>query len=63
MTYNVVGGIVWVVGLTLAGYFLGNIPLVKDNFSKIVLLIIVVSVLPIVYEFIKAKVQSKKAVE
>ncbi|AJA69389.1 hypothetical protein HMPREF9714_01135 [Myroides odoratimimus CCUG 12901] len=63
MTYNVVGGIVWVVGLTLAGYFLGNIPLVKDNFSKIVLLIIVVSVLPIVYEFIKAKVQSKKAIE
>lgn len=60
ITYNVVGAILWVVGITLAGYFLGNIPLIRDNFSKVVLLIIVLSVLPIVYEVVKAKFSSKK---
>ncbi|MTG98139.1 DedA family protein [Myroides albus] len=60
MTYNVIGGLIWVLSLTLAGYFLGNIPFVQEHFSKIVLLIIVVSVLPIVYEFLKVKL-SKKA--
>lgn len=55
LTYNVVGGIVWVVGITLAGYFLGNIPIIKDNFSKVVLIIVVLSVLPIIYSFIKEK--------
>lgn len=59
MTYNVIGGIVWVVGLTLAGYFLGNLPIVKNNFSKIALLIIFISILPIIYEFIKAKVKKQ----
>jgi len=44
----------------LAGYFLGNIPLIRDNFSKVVLLIIILSVLPIVFEVIKAKLSSKK---
>lgn len=55
LTYNVIGGIVWVVGITLAGYFLGNIPIIKDNFSKVVLIIVVLSVLPIIYSFIKEK--------
>ncbi|MHC5310784.1 VTT domain-containing protein [Myroides sp. LJL116] len=55
MTYNVIGGVVWITSLSLAGYFLGNLQFVKDNFSKIAMLIIVVSVLPIVFEFLKAK--------
>src|SRR5690554_7165182 len=55
LTYNVVGAFLWVVGITLAGYFLGNIPIIKDNFSKVVLLIIFISVLPIIYSFIKEK--------
>ncbi|HEY7536068.1 MAG TPA: DedA family protein [Thermodesulfobacteriota bacterium] len=46
--YNIVGGIVWVLGLVLAGYFFGNIPLVKNNFSLIILAIIVISVMPII---------------
>lgn len=57
--YNVIGGIVWVAGLTLAGYFLGNIPIIRDNFSKVVLIIIVLSVLPIIYSFVKEKFFSK----
>lgn len=57
MTYNVLGGIIWITSLSLAGYFLGNLQFVKDNFSKIALLIIFISILPIIYEFIKAKLK------
>lgn len=60
LTYNVVGAILWVVGITLAGFFLGNIPFIRDNFSKVVLIIIVVSLLPILFEVIKAKLSSKE---
>jgi len=60
LTYNFVGGFIWVFGITLAGYFLGNIPLIKDNFSKVVLLIILVSVLPIIYSVIKEKFSNKQ---
>lgn len=59
LTYNFIGGFIWVFGITLAGYFLGNIPLIKDNFSKVVLLIILVSVLPIIYSVIKEKLSNK----
>ncbi|GAA4431441.1 DedA family protein [Ravibacter arvi] len=55
ITYNVVGGLIWVIGLTLAGYFLGNIDIVRNNFEKVILLIIFISVLPMVWQFVKAK--------
>ena len=60
ITYNVIGAILWVVGITLAGYFLGNIPFIRDNFSKVVLIIIFVSVLPIVYQVLKEKFSRPK---
>ena len=63
ITYNIIGGFLWVVGITLAGYFLGNIPFVRDNFSKVVLLIIFLSVLPIIIEVLKEKLKSKKTEE
>ncbi len=44
--YNVVGGIVWVSSMLLAGYFFGNLPIVRDNFSLVVLAIIVLSLIP-----------------
>ncbi|UWX65873.1 VTT domain-containing protein [Empedobacter stercoris] len=56
--YNVVGGSVWVFGITLAGYFLGTIPFIKNNFEIVVMLIIVFSLFPIIIEFLKEK--SKK---
>ncbi|WP_262248101.1 DedA family protein [Parapedobacter soli] len=59
LTYNVVGALLWVVGITLAGYFLGNIPLIRDNFSKVVLIIIVVSIMPIIFEVIKEKLKKE----
>lgn len=58
-TYNVVGGFVWVFGITLVGYFLGNIPIVKDNFEKVVFSIILISVLPIIIGFLKERFSSK----
>lgn len=60
ISYNLFGGFVWVFGFTLLGYFFGNIEFVKKNFSLVVLVIIFLSVLPIVYEFIKAKAKKSK---
>ncbi|MFM8282989.1 MAG: DedA family protein [Planctomycetaceae bacterium] len=48
--YNVVGGIAWVVICTLAGYFFGNVPIVKQNFELVVVGIVLVSVLPVIWE-------------
>lgn len=47
-SYNVIGGIAWVLIATLAGFFFGNIPFVKENFSLIILVVILISVLPMV---------------
>ncbi len=60
LTYNVVGAVLWVVGITLAGYFLGNIPIIRDNFSKVVLLIIILSILPIIFEIAKEKLKKRQ---
>ncbi|MBK8554884.1 MAG: DedA family protein [Lewinellaceae bacterium] len=60
--YNcIVGGISWVTGLTLAGYFFGQIPIVKNNFEIVVFGIIGVSVLPIVFEFVRSRFGKKAA--
>lgn len=50
MQYNVIGAVLWVVLCTMAGYFFGNLPFVQNNFSAVILGIIVVSVLPAVVE-------------
>ena len=51
--YNVLGAVIWVCGCVGAGYAFGNVPIVKENFSLVMLGIIVVSVLPAAYEFLK----------
>lgn len=51
--YNVVGGIAWVISMSLAGYFLGSVPIVQRHFEKVVVLIILISVLPIAIEVFK----------
>lgn len=55
LIYNATGGIVWVVSLTYCGYLFGNLPLVKDHYSTVILAIIIISILPMVYEFIRQK--------
>jgi membrane-associated protein len=57
--YNVVGGLVWVLSITILGAFFGNLPVVKQNFHLVVLAIIVISVVPIVVEFWKARREMK----
>ena len=53
--YNIIGALAWVLLLTYLGYWFGNLPMVKDNFGKVVIGIIVVSVLPMMIEMVKAK--------
>lgn len=51
--YNVVGAVIWVVSCTMLGYLFGNIPIIKDNFSTVLLFIIFLSVLPALIAFLK----------
>ena len=53
--YNIIGALMWVGLLTYAGYFFGELPVVKNNFGLVVIGIIVVSVLPMAVEIAKAK--------
>ncbi len=55
ITYNVVGGIVWVLLFSLAGYFFGNMEFVQENFHYVIVVIIFISILPMVYEYIQSK--------
>ncbi|MBA3925429.1 DedA family protein [Listeria rustica] len=61
LNYNLLGATVWVLLCTMAGYFFGNIPIVKENFSLVVLGIIFISILPMIFSFVKSKMDSKKA--
>jgi membrane-associated protein len=56
--YNIVGGIAWVMILILGGYFFGNIPLVKNNFSMVIFAIIFLSILPGIIEFLRSRKKS-----
>ena len=58
--FNIVGAILWVVICVGAGYFLGSIPFVKKNFEAVIVLIIIVSVLPMLYEFWQARRAEKR---
>jgi len=53
ISYNAIGGVLWVLLATLAGFFFGNIPFVKENFSLVVLGIVLVSVVPMLLQVIK----------
>lgn len=55
LSYNVIGGIVWVLSFSLLGFFVGNIPLVKNNLSLVMIIIIVASILPGIIEVIRNK--------
>ncbi|MBN2116390.1 MAG: DedA family protein [Anaerolineales bacterium] len=58
-SYNVFGGIFWVLLFTLMGFFFGNIPWVKRNFEIVIVAIILISVLPAVWEALKARRETK----
>lgn len=55
--FSFFGGFFWVSIFVFAGYFFGNIPLIKDNFSAVILIIIFVSISPAIFKFVKSKRQ------
>ena len=55
VTYNVAGGVGWIVTLVLGGYAFGNIPVVRENFTLVIFAIIVLSILPGVVEFLRQR--------
>jgi len=61
LLYNVIGGVAWVGICVLAGYWFGNIPVVKENFTLVILGIIVVSILPAVFEVVRHRIRTKAA--
>ncbi|WP_217556033.1 DedA family protein [Streptomyces sp. GbtcB6] len=61
LTFNVIGGVMWGAGVTLLGSWLGKIDFVKNNIEAILILIVLVSVVPIIIEFLRARAKNKKA--
>lgn len=59
VTYNIVGGIIWVASMTLLGYFFGQIEIVKNNFEKVVIAVIILSVMPIIIGYFKERKRMK----
>ncbi len=60
ISYNVIGGISWVTSFLLGGYFFGNLPVLKDNFSFVILGIIFVSLIPGFITYIQSKRNSDR---
>ncbi|WP_373303978.1 DedA family protein [Streptomyces cinerochromogenes] len=63
LVFNVIGGVLWGAGVTLLGSWLGNIGFVKKNIEAILILIVLVSVIPIAIEFLRARGKEKKAAQ
>lgn len=61
LTYNIIGGIVWGAGVTLLGYWLGQIEFIRDNIDYIFIGIVLVSVLPIIFEIGKRLLSSRRS--
>jgi membrane-associated protein len=60
ISYNVIGAVAWVTLFVFGGYFFGGLPFVKDNFTIVVMTIIVISVLPGFVEFLRDRMQKTK---
>lgn len=61
--YNVIGAFLWGVGITLLGYFLGNVSFIRDNLEIAAIVIVLVSVLPIVFEAVKHRREASRVIE
>ncbi len=53
ISYNVAGGIIWIASFVFGGYFFGNIPVVKRNFTLVIMVIIILSIMPGIIEFLR----------
>lgn len=61
LTYNIIGGVAWGSGVTLAGYWLGQIEFIRTNVEPILVLIVVLSVVPIAIEYFRERGKKKRA--
>lgn len=59
ITYNLIGGVVWVAIFVFLGYIFGNVPFVKQNFEIVTLAIVLISVLPMVFEYVRSRRRAK----
>jgi membrane-associated protein len=55
LQYNIIGALIWVLGLTLLGYFFGTLPFVQNNFELVIFGIIGISLVPVLIELIKSR--------
>lgn len=60
LSYNVIGAILWVGIATLAGFFFGNITFVKENFSLVIIGVVIISLVPIIFEIVNKKLLKRK---
>lgn len=58
--FNVIGGVLWVASFLFLGYFFGGLPVFKENFTYVIFAIIIISLLPPVFEVVKGKLAKKK---
>jgi len=61
IAFNIIGGFIWIYLFTYLGFFFGAHPLVQENFKLVIIAIILLSLVPIAFEFIRARFQSKSA--
>jgi membrane-associated protein len=57
ISFNAIGGILWVLVVSALGYFFGNIPVVKKNFEIVIIAIILISILPVIVEFLRSRMR------
>ena len=55
LIYNISGGVAWIMFFALGGYYFGNIPMIKQNFTLVILTIVVISILPGIIEFFRQR--------
>jgi membrane-associated protein len=63
VTFNLAGGFLWAIGVTLLGYYLGQIDVIEENLEIAILTVVAISVLPIVFELLKARREKRAAAE
>ena len=63
VTYNLIGGLLWAVGVTLLGYALGNVTFIKENIEALLIAVVLVSVIPIAVELLRSRRKGDEPVE
>jgi membrane-associated protein len=61
ITYTAIGGVLWACGVTIAGYFLGNVPFIKNNIEIVLILIVIASLVPMAVEYLLHRRRNSKS--